>query len=189
MSHMRQRNTIAAAVLLAWVGAAGSLADEKSPKADGKKKEPTAIALADGKVLLAIPAEWEQKKPANRIIDHEFAATAAEGDADAGRFTISGAAGGVDANIERWIGQFESGAKSKREKSKVGNFEVHTLDISGRFLGSPFAKTDKEGYRMIGAIIVTEKLGTHFLKFYGPEKTIAANEKAFRSILETIKEK
>ncbi len=41
-----------------------------------------------------------------RIVEHEFAIPAAEGDKADGRFTIMAAGGSVDANIDRWYAQF-----------------------------------------------------------------------------------
>jgi hypothetical protein len=39
---------------------------------------------------------------------------------------------------------------------------------------------------MLGAIIVTDKVGQYFVKLYGPRKTIAANEKAFLDMIEGL---
>ncbi len=37
---------------------------------------------------------------------------------------------------------------------------------------------ERPNYRMLAAIIETGGAGNYFLKFYGPEKTVAANEKS-----------
>lgn len=178
-------------LLIFSVAVANSASGQDAAKSGDKKadKKPTPIALAEGKLVLSIPGEWEQRKPANNIIDYEFAAPAAEGDSEGGRFTVSAAAGGVEANIARWVGQFASGAEAKRSKQKVGKAEIHVSDIRGTYLGPAFARTEKAKYRQLGAAIVTEKLGTYYIKFYGPEKTIAAQEKAFHKMLESLTER
>jgi hypothetical protein len=40
---------------------------------------------------------------------------------------------------------------------------------------------------MLAAIVVTETLGSHFVRMYGPEKTVAENEKAFNAMVEGLK--
>lgn len=160
---------------------------------DGK---PTEISMADGKVSLTAPKQWVRKKPRNRIIAHEFAAPAVEGDENDGRLTLMQAGGSIDANINRWIAQFKqpdgkpTRERAKIEKKEIAGQQVHVVDISGTFADrrGPFAPAvQRERYRMLAAIIVTEDLGQHFVKLYGPRKTIAANEKAFQAFLSSLK--
>jgi hypothetical protein len=107
-----------------------------------------------------------------------------------------GAGGTVEANIERWAAQFTGeGVKPKVEKKTVGGSEVHVVDLTGTYKdtpGGPFAggKTVlREDYRMLGAIIVTKDAGNYFLKLYGPKATVGENEKAFTSLVESLKVK
>jgi hypothetical protein len=169
-----------------------------SPAGADDKPAGEKIALADGKLELTAPAAWERKEPSVRIIEHEFAVPAVEGDEEAGRLTIMGAGGSVEANIQRWIGQFEQpdGAatkdRTKTEKLTIDGQTVHMVDITGTYKDQrgPFAPAVvREDYRMLAAIIATEKSGQYFVKLYGPKKTIAANEKAFRAFVETLEVK
>lgn len=164
--------------------------------AQGADKKPETIALADGKLVVTAPATWVRKQPKSRIVEHEFAIPAAEGDKQEGRFTVMGAGGGVEANIDRWIGQFsqpDGGStkdKTKTQKLKVGGIDVHYVDISGTFKDQPGPVAPavmRENYRMLAAIIVTEKQGMHFLKFYGPKATVAGQEKAFQDMINSLK--
>lgn len=154
--------------------------------------KPDSISLADGKISLPVPTVWERKKPRTRIVEHEFAAKGPKG-AKPARVTIMGAGGGVEANIDRWEGQFrtaEGGAvKAKVEKAKVGESDVHIVDITGTYMdrpGGPFAGgkvVPRPGHRMLGAIIVTPKSGHYFVKVLGDEKTVAANLKPLKTML------
>jgi hypothetical protein len=172
--------------------------EKPAEKSTDKLSEP--IKMADGKLLLIAPKEFKSVKPKNNIIEHEFAIPAAEGDKTDGRLTIMGAGGDIDQNINRWISQFDqpdgssTKDKSKVEKKKVGDLEVHVVDISGIYKdmpAGPFAKgaaTKLEGYRMLSAIVVGPKgVGNYFIKFYGPEKTVTKNEAAFTKMLESLK--
>jgi hypothetical protein len=164
-------------------------------------KEAATFELGESKLALTAPAEWEKTKPKTRIVEHEFSVKSAKGDTELGRMTVMGAGGSVDANIDRWIGQFsqpdgsKTKDKAKTEKKTIGGQEVHLVDISGTYKdtpGGPFAggkAVDRPDYRMLAAIVVTPKSGSYFLKFYGPAKTVAENEKAFKTMIDSLKGK
>jgi len=108
-------------------------------------------------------------------------------------FFGAGQGGSVQANIERWNGQFtDLGGKpaaAKIAKRTVHGLPVTTIAVSGAYsgMGGPMAtaKTFKPGYRLLGAIVENPG-GNVFLKFTGPEKTIAANERNFAQLLESF---
>lgn len=156
----------------------------------------TELSLAEGKIQFKAPGNWTKKKPANNIIEAEFSIAPAEGDEIPGRLTAMGAGGEIEANIERWKGQFTAApggdVLAKKETLQIADQKVHWVDLSGTYKdspGGPFAggKTImREKYRMLGVIIETKKAGNYFLKFYGPQATVTANEKAFRSMVESL---
>lgn len=163
----------------------------KDTAAEKPAKQET-IDMAEGKLLLKAPAGWVRKQPAVRIIDHEFVVPKAEGDEIDGRVTVMGAGGGVKANVERWKSQFTKLTSQKEDEKKIAGLEVHVIDLAGTYKDQrgPFAPAEThEGYRMLGAIIVGGELGSYFVKFYGPEKTVAANEKAFAAMLDGLEKK
>jgi hypothetical protein len=98
--------------------------------------------------------------------------------------------GPVDANVKRWIGQFQGGEKNaKTAKRTIHGLSVTTVDVSGSYtgMGGPMAqsRTPKPGYRLLGAIVETPQ-GTVFFKFTGPAKTVAANQTKFEALLNSI---
>jgi hypothetical protein len=162
------------------------------------QENPTAMALAGGKLQLKAPASWTRKKPQTMIVEHEFAIPAAAGDKTDGRLTVMAAGGGVEANIDRWYGQFtQPDGGNTRERAKVKNIkvagqEVHLVDISGTFRdqrGPAAPAVEQPKYRMLAAIIATNGMGNYFIKFYGPERTVADNEKAFLTMIEGLERK
>jgi hypothetical protein len=168
------------------------LASQSIASAQEKADKGKTIELGDFKVTAA--AEWQQKQPKSQILSHEFAAPAAEGDKTDGRLTVMQAGGSIDANIDRWYGQFtqpdgsDSKSKAKVQKRVVAGQDVHVVDISGTYKdqAGPFAPAvDKPKYRMLAAIVATEK-GNFFLKFYGPERTMAKHEKAFSQMIDSL---
>ena len=165
--------------------------------------EPAAertISLSEGKIKLQAPEAWTKKAPRSKIIEAEYAITAAKGDEQPGRMTAMGAGGAVEDNIKRWAGQFSApGAgdvQPKIEKMQVGGQDVHWVDLSGTYQDAPtgpFAGGKvilRENYRMLGVIIEAKidgkTAGNYFLKFYGPAATVTENEKAFKGMVESL---
>ncbi len=107
----------------------------------------------------------------------------------------SGQGGSVDANLDRWVGQFEqadgkpSKAAAKIAKQTIHGWQVTTVDVSGAYtgMGGPIAQQGPAapGYRMLGAIVEGPQ-GSIFFKFTGPAKTVAANRAAFEKMIASL---
>ena len=124
----------------------------------------------------------------------------AAGDKEPGECAVyyfgQGQGGGVQANIDRWIGQFQQpGGKSSKDaaqtkKRTIHGFSVTTVDVSGTYggMGGPMAPThsSKAGYRMTAAIVEAPQ-GAVFFKFTGPSKTVAGGQAAFDKMLDSVK--
>jgi hypothetical protein len=98
-----------------------------------------------------------------------------------------GQGGSVEANITRWIGQFESKEAGKRDQRTVHGLKVTTVDVSGAYtgMGGPMGKAGtppKPNYRLLGAIVEGPQ-GSVFFKFTGPAKTVAQNQAAFDKLI------
>ncbi len=108
-------------------------------------------------------------------------------------FFGAGQGGGVQANLDRWNGQFTGTdgkpAAARIQKRTIHGLAVTTIDVSGEYsgMGGPMAttRTIKSRYRLLGAIIENPG-GNVFLKFTGPERTIAANERSFTQLLDSF---
>src|SRR5262245_33688037 len=158
--------------------------DAKAEKGAAKTKEVKA-----GKITLAVPASWEQKPQGNRMRLAELEVPAAEGDREPGEFVVfyfEGGAGGVEANVKRWVDQFErDGRKEKIVSGESPQGKYTLVDLTGTYnksIGPPIQKKSKrlEDWRGLNVMLQTES-GDYFLKLDGPEKTVAAVEKEFRT--------
>jgi len=165
---------------------------------DNKEKKDHVTKLAGGKYEVLAPGDWKVKKPRVRIIEHEFSIPPAEGDENEARLTIMNAGGSIEANIQRWVGQFsqqDGGSTAERTKSEettVAGCTVHIVDISGTFADrrGPFAPAVKRPkYRMLAAIVETKNVGNYFFKLVGPQKTMAANEEKFKKMIGSLEAK
>jgi hypothetical protein len=126
-----------------------------------------------------------------------YVVPAASGDHDSAEcgvyFFGAGQGGSVDANIERWKGQFrEPGGKpadAQVRKRDIHGLAVTTIDTSGEYsgMGGPMGPPQpaKPGYRLLGAIVQGPG-GNVFVKFTGPSKTIAANQPKFNQMLDSF---
>jgi hypothetical protein len=124
-----------------------------------------------------------------------YVAPAAARDKEPGECAVfyfgAGQGGGVDANIQRWLGQFEDGpaTPARPKQQTIGGLRVTTVEHSGTYLaGAPMAqaKTRKPGYRLIGAIVEAPQ-GSVFFKFTGPVKTVEAGRAAFDKMLQSLR--
>lgn len=159
------------------------------------------LTIAGGKLSMTASGHWKVKKPGVRIIEHELAVPAAEGDTVDGRMLMMTAGGSIEANLARWFGQFsQPDGKSTKDRAKVtkmeiAGHEVRVVDISGTYNDrrGPFAPAVKRAdYRMLAAIVSVGKknaaaASNYYIKFYGPKKTVAANEKAFTAMIKSLK--
>ncbi|MGE0885616.1 MAG: hypothetical protein AB7P14_18870 [Blastocatellales bacterium] len=142
------------------------------------------------------PTRW-QTGPEKPMRAATYLIPAAAGDAEGAECAVfAGIGGGVQANIDRWIGQFQqpdgsdSSTKAKQKKETINGFQVTTVDLTGTFAGGGMAmgqqSAPKTGYRLLGAIVEGPQ-GEVFFKMTGPAKTIAAAQSEFQSLLKSIK--
>ncbi len=166
-------------------------------KTEAPKEETIEVVLAEGRLDFQAPKSWEKKQPKFNIVEAEFAPKSSKENVDPARLTIMASGGSVEANLERWIGQFSQEDSSdteehtKQEEKKVNGMKVHIVDIHGTYADSagPFAgnAVQRKGYRMLGAIVETKVVGNYYFKMYGPKETMDEHEQRFRNMIETIK--
>ena len=175
--------------------------DKPSESATGDVDGTLIEVAEEGGVKFTATKDWEVVKPRSRIVEYELAIPNVDGQAEDlpnGRLTIMGAMGSVEANIQRWHGQFKqpdgssTADATKQETMDVNGNEVTIVDIGGTYIdspGGPFAggkKIERPDYRMLAAIVQAGTYGQYFVKFYGSEKTVTANEKAFRAMINSL---
>jgi len=166
-------------------GAAARPAATPESKAAAPTRE-----VKTGDLLLAVPAAWKDVGGDGRMRAGQFELPAGEGDKEPGELIVyyfgPGGAGGVAANLERWIGQFDAtGRKVKLTEGKSARGRYTLADGAGTFkkpVGPPVSQETRtlSGARMLAAIIETDK-GPYFLKLTGLEKTVNEAAAAFRA--------
>ena len=96
--------------------------------------------------------------------------------------------GGVQANLDRWIGMFQEPKEkldAKTEEKTVNGRKIHYVQAQGTFMsgmpGRP--KTPQPGTMLLGAIIESPE-GAVFIRCTGPVDTVKAADKSFRTLVE-----
>jgi hypothetical protein len=144
------------------------------------------------------PSSWKVDAP--RPMRAASYSIPAAGDAEGGECVVyyfgPGQGGGVEANIDRWVKQFQAPGGgpadklAKRADRSVGGIPVATLELTGTYLFKPFPMapnaTPKPDYRMIAAI-VQGKDAPVFFKLTAPKKTAGAAEADFWKMIESLK--
>jgi len=154
------------------------------------------MAQTAGGLRWTAPAGWKSEGAAPmRAATYKL--PPAPGDSEGAECVVyyfgRGQGGSVEANLERWNSQVMLGdgkpARAKIEKHTVHGLPVTTIDVSGAYsgMGGPMSprKMVKMHYRLLGAIIENPG-GNVFLKFTGPEKTIAADAGRFQQLLDSF---
>ncbi len=175
-----------------------------SPGAQGgsvpQSAPPAGIsASASGELRYKAPAGWQAEQPTSSMRKAQFLLPRVAGDTEDGSLLIfyfgPGQGGSAQANLDRWIAQFEqpdgSSSKDKARMSSmaVNGMNVSLLDLSGTYTAemNPGAgdRQNKPQSRMLAAVVETPK-GPYFVKLVGPIKTVDKWEPDFTAFLNSF---
>lgn len=162
---------------------------------------PAAFADAVAGAEWTAPKSWT-RQPDRPMRVATYAVAPTKGDSEPAELGIfyfgPNQGGGVDANVARWIGQFEqpdgkpSDKAAKTGKKKIAGMQVTTIDLTGNYMASmgPMSpvKEKKADWRLLGAIVEAPE-GAVFFKMVGPKATVAAAQKDFDKLLKSLKAK
>jgi len=121
----------------------------------------------------------------------EYVIPGAAGDGDDAECIVitfgPGQGGGVDENVDRWVGQFSDASKPQRTTLQVNGLKVTRIEVTGtyspmRMPGMPAGQSNHAGWRLIGAIVEAPS-GLWFFKLTGPDATVKAAGPELQSLL------
>ena len=159
-----------------------------------------AQTLPAGEVTYTAPAYWVAQPPSSQMRKAEFRWPGVEGqqDAELAVFFFPGTGGSVQANLDRWYGQFKQtdGAATKdrarNEKVEANGLPVTVTHVTGTYLKpqSPMMMSgpvdELANYAMLAAIVETAN-GPWFFKATGPEATIAHWRPSFDQFVKSFR--
>lgn len=154
---------------------------------------PSGSPTAAAGLIWTLPTGWTVEAQRSMRVA-TYAIPAVQGDAEGAECAVfyfgAGQGGGVEANLERWTGQFQPGARSKRSAKKVNGVQVSLADVTGTYTAHGGSTTqpqgDQPGWRLLGAIAESPQ-GAVFFKLAGPAKTVAAASRGFDAMVGSLK--
>ena len=133
------------------------------------------------------PDSWESSEPSNNMRKAQFSASSPSGkNAEVVFYYFgSGNTGGIQANVDRWMKQFEEPLGKKVDTVTIAKTRVTYAQAHGTFMsGRPFGpKTPNPGYGLLAAII-EGKGGAVFIKMTGPKAAVEANIEKTKKMVE-----
>ncbi|MBO0861926.1 MAG: hypothetical protein J2P21_26235, partial [Chloracidobacterium sp.] len=148
-------------------------------------------SAASSPVKWTKPSRWKTGPP-KQMRSATYMIPAAPGDSEEAECAVfMNIGGGVQPNIDRWVGQFEKTDGSPNQKMEMINgLSVTIVDVSGTFKGGGAMMGQSSGpkasYRLLGAI-AQSPAGEVFFKLTGPAKTVSAAQGEFQAMLKSLK--
>ncbi len=174
-------------------------APKVDPKADpkvGGDPTPAPGPKADGKPVtvdthtFSLPGNWKEVPPANSMRKYQASIPKSGGDPEDGEFSVLTGGGGVDANINRWTGQFggPTSLVAKREVKTANGGMAVVVELEGAYSAMTMQgqQPPKPDFAQLGAVVTTAQ-GDYFLKLIGPKKTVTENKPAFEAMVGSFK--
>lgn len=144
--------------------------------------------VAPSAISWTAPPRWQQVPNASTMRLATYRVPHAPGDAEDPELTITQAGGSVEANAQRWIGQFgPEGAKTAKQSTRtVGTLSVAIVEVEGKFVsGMGREGREEERWAMLGAIVQTAGM-PHFFKLTGPVKSVKAARAEFDALIGSV---
>jgi hypothetical protein len=164
-------------------------------------QSPRTQPLDLGNIILQADAGWRSATPNSNMRKAQFTLPRAADDAEDAELVVfyfgADQGGSVEANLQRWYGQFsQADGSSSAEKAHVtremaDGMNLTIVDLSGTYIGSLMPGTEaqnKPGFRMLAAVLETSQ-GPFFFKLVGPEATVAHWAKSFSQFMKSAKQK
>jgi hypothetical protein len=173
-------------------GAAEPAADPGLAPLTSRDEAPAELegeAIAAPGLLFTLPASWEQEPPSSsmRLAQAQIPGPGGPGQLAVFFFGVGGG-GGVESNLQRWIGQMESEGEPVRDTFRVGDFIVHWVEVAGTQKPSTMGMGPAEakpGSTLLAAVVEGPG-GPWFFKATGPTETLAAERETFFAMLRSI---
>lgn len=171
-----------------------------TPARDAAAMQPgTGQAVLAG-VAYAPPADWQDLGPSNmRVAQYRLAPVAGDpAPAEVNVFYFGAdSGGGVDANLQRWIGQMvmsdgsDPAAAAQRSSFTADGMQGHVVMLDGTYKsgGGPMMGGETkmlEGYRLVGVVLEGPE-GSLFFKLTGPVATAKAMESQLMAMVQGAK--
>jgi hypothetical protein len=159
-------------------------------------------AQAGGEVTIAgitvtVPDSWQDLGPSG-MRQAQFQLPPVEGDTEPAEVNVfyfgPASGGGVEANLQRWIGQMTvaEGTEPTRSTFTADGMSGHVVSVDGSYNAGGMRpmgggdSTPKPGYRLVGVVLEGPE-GSLFFKLTGPVATARAMEAELMPMMESAR--
>ncbi|HXX68071.1 MAG TPA: hypothetical protein VEK07_12845 [Polyangiaceae bacterium] len=158
------------------IGTAAAPADTLGMAPGGSDEPPT--------ITWDVPAGWKTLPNPNAMRVATYRPTADS------ELLVVRAGGSTDANIRRWIAQFDEPERIRRVRKLVHGLQVETLEASGTYTGGAMMQSapaqPRPRWTLLGAVV--EGTGSHyFFKLVGPTGEVEATHSSFDALIDSIR--
>jgi hypothetical protein len=174
--------------------------DDAEPAAAGAVEAKPADSGTRISTLDLTPASgWRKERPSSGSRYAQYAVPGADEQDDAQLIVYyfgPGGAGDLQANLDRWCGQFaqpdgrDSAEVAVFDTRRVGELTLHTVDLSGTYVAETRPgsgeRLNKPEYRMLAAVVTTGS-GPYYIKLIGPAATVARSQDDFDDLLGSLR--
>jgi hypothetical protein len=139
-----------------------------------------------------LPSAWTSEAPSSSMRLAQALIPGSGGEAQLTVFHFGvGGGGGVESNLERWVGQMEvdAGTVPSRDTFSHGVFTTHWIDVQGTLKPSMMGTgpdTPQPGSRLLGGVVEGPG-GPWFFKATGPADTLAEARDDFLGMLRSAR--
>jgi len=158
-----------------------------APRAPFDPAHPSA-----GGITWTVPEGFTYRAPASEMRLAEYiVGRVGDSDVALSLFHFPGMGGTIDANLQRWIGQFTQPdgsstlAQTHSTTITVGALRVTTIETHGHFEGGSMGGGNGDDYRLLGAIVEAPE-GPVFFKLVGPRAVVDAAEARFQAMVRSV---
>ena len=159
---------------------------------------PPAPLELSGMSLMPQPG-WESIEPASTMRAAEFVLDSDDSGAGDASLVVyyfgSNSAGSIQANLDRWCGQFEqpdgrdSADVAIIDSQRINGLDVHTVDLSGTYVAETRPgsgeRVNEPDTALLAAIIETDA-GPYYIKLVGPSATVERWRVSYVTMLEQL---
>jgi hypothetical protein len=140
------------------------------------KPEPPAITWT-------APAAWQTAPNPNAL---RIATYQVPGGAEV---SVARAGGTTDANIQRWIAQFDDAGADRREEKTIAGMHVTIVEVAGTYMAGNMMgprENAHRGWALAGAVVETSKGSSYFFKMLGPADAVRGARPQLDALLASI---
>ena len=132
-----------------------------------------------------VPTSWEELEQ-SQFYDSKFIVHSEYGDME---LTLASVGGGIDANLNRWVGQVGQapGDEPTWSTVDVAGIESRMVDVRGSFNSRlPGQSGTQENWRLIGIAVPLAR--DFYVKLVGPREAVAEFQDDLTAFLKTAKQ-